>query len=295
MNCSAVMSKLRHIGELLYASTNIYTLAIDLGNRKLVEIPKEHLNNCLCQKMSRITGINASFDHIYNKCEMAPMVNRQIIYRCPYDLFNIIVPVFDGKRLVAALQCGPILTCEPEEYLEKELIPCWHPKEEYLPSLLEELSSYPSGDTNQIIALSETMATLIHADHISMQNCNEKDDFSDHEQCTNIIDSIINFVTANYAENITLSDAAKYAYVNPSHLSRVFNKEMNCNFRSYINGIRIEKAKMLLCCSELNIAEICNQVGFSDQSYFNKIFKQMEKVTPGQYRKQTQARWARRS
>ncbi|HWQ78724.1 MAG TPA: helix-turn-helix domain-containing protein [Anaerovoracaceae bacterium] len=295
MSSSAIMSKLRHVGELFYVTTHICTLAIDLGNRKLVEIPKNHLNNCLCQRMRSITGIDASFDHVYNLCTMTANINRQIIYRCPYDFFNIIVPVFEDNQLVAALQGGPILTYKPEVYLEKVLIPYWNPKEEYIPLLLEELSTYPSGDINHVIALSEIMSSLVHADHIDTRSRQESDDFSEHEQCSNLIVSILNFVTANYAENITLGDAAKYAYVNPSHLSRIFNREMNCNFRSYLNGIRIEKAKDLLCRSELNIVEICNRVGFCDQSYFNKIFKQMERVTPGQYRKQTQAQWAHRS
>ena len=60
---------------------------------------------------------------------------------------------------------------------------------------------------------------------------------------------------------------------------------MNCNFRSYLNNIRVEKAKELLISSDLSIADIGNQVGFSDQSYFNKIFKEHEGMTPGQYRR----------
>ncbi len=285
MNQSATISRLRHVGELLYTTTNIYTLAINIGTKRLVEIPKEHLDNCLCQKMKRLTGIHATFDHIYNKCEMASNVNRQIIYKCPYNLSNIIVPVFEGKKLVAALQGGPILTQDPDEYLEKELIPRWKPNKRDISLMREELRSYPVGDTNQLIAISETMAALVHMDQDMILSNDERDAFSKHEQCPNFINSIIGFVTANYAENITLGDAAKYAYVNPSHLSRVFNKEMNCHFRSYLNGIRIEKAKNLLSCSNMSIAEICNQVGFTDQSYFNKIFKQYEHLTPGQYRK----------
>lgn len=59
---------------------------------------------------------------------------------------------------------------------------------------------------------------------------------------------------------------------------------MNCNFRSYLNNIRIEKAKELLANTDLSLADIGNQVGFTDQSYFNKIFRKHENLTPGQYR-----------
>ena len=47
----------------------------------------------------------------------------------------------------------------------------------------------------------------------------------------------------------------------------------------------MEKAKELLQNRELSIARIAVQLGYNDQSYFDKVFKRYEAITPAQYRK----------
>lgn len=281
-----ILSRLCQAGNLLYATTNVYSLVIDTKNKRLIEVPQCHLDHCFCQVMAKQVGIDISYDHVYKRCDVSTNVNKQIIYKCPFGFSNIIIPVFNGKELVAALQAGPVLNMDPDEYLKKRVLPLWNLSDKNIEALRNNLKQYPSGDINYLVALSETMSALIDNSNNTTPIISEESmEVSDHRISNNMVNSILDFITSNYAENITLSDAAKYAYVNPSHLSRVFNKKMNCNFRSYLNGIRIEKAKELLTYSDLSIAEIVNQVGFSDQSYFNKIFKEHEGVTPGQYRR----------
>ena len=287
---STEIKRLYHIGSLLYATTNVYCLAIDIEKHTLVEIPQCHLDHCFCQQIAKRSGINISYDHIYHKCDISTNINKQVIYECPFGLSNIIVPVFKGTKCVSALHAGPILTMDPREYLEKKILPIWNLKEKEIVPLLEDLKHYPQGDTNYVIALSELMSSLVDSKYIQNLTLHHEPgedlplEDSNHQIKSNLITSVVDFITSNYAENITLSDAAKYAYVNPSHLSREFNKSMNCNFRSYLNNIRIEKAKELLANTDLSLADIGNQVGFTDQSYFNKIFRKHEDLTPGQYR-----------
>lgn len=288
---SKEIKRLYHIGSLLYATTNVYCLAIDIERHTLVEVPQCHLDQCFCQQIARRSGINISYDHVYHKCDISTNINKQVIYECPFGLSNIIVPVFEGKKCIAALHAGPILTMNPREYLEKKILPIWNLKEKEIQPLLEDLKNYPHGDTNYVIALSELMSSLVDSNYIQNLPSPHHDyagdsqlKYSDHQIKSNLITSVVDFITSNYTENITLSDAAKYTYVNPSHLSREFNKNMNCNFRSYLNNIRIEKAKELLANTDLSLADIGNQVGFTDQSYFNKIFRKHENLTPGQYR-----------
>ena len=284
----SALNKLYFAGNLLYATTNVYCLAIDLVNRKLIEIPKEHLEGCFCKKLAKITGMDVNFDHVYKKCELSTNVNQQIVYTCPFGLSNIIVPVFEGDRLVAALQAGPILTQGIDDYLRDNVLTRWRLSVSGLRHLKKELEAYPVGDVNYLIAISEVMAALMTCQPSELESGKGKNleqDFSSNQTCSNLISSILSFITSNYAEDITLTDVAKHAYVNPSHLSRVWGKNMNCNFRAYLNSVRVEKAKELLLATEMSIADICNQVGFTDQSYFNKIFKKSEDMTPGEYRK----------
>ena len=277
-------------GNLLYATTNIYCLAVDLENKRLVEIPKDHLEQCFCKKLARITGMDVSFDHVYQKCALSANINHQILYTCPFGLSNIIVPVFEDGHLVAALQAGPVLTQDVDSYLRDHVLSRWKLSASGQRHLREELATYPSGDTNYMIAVSELMAALLRHDpsvpvtapaptqSVEVSTGNER-------TCSDLVNSILSFIAANYAEDITLTAVAKQAYVNPSHLSRVFNRNMNCNFRAYLNNVRLDKARDLLLGTDMSIAEISSQVGFADQSYFNKLFKQAEGMAPSQYRK----------
>ena len=59
---------------------------------------------------------------------------------------------------------------------------------------------------------------------------------------------------------------------------------MGVSFSNYLNKIRIEQSKLLLKNTDFSIVEIAMEVGFEDQSYFSKVFKNLTKMTPKQYR-----------
>ena len=59
---------------------------------------------------------------------------------------------------------------------------------------------------------------------------------------------------------------------------------MQPSYRNYLNKIRIEQSKLLLKNTDSSIVEIAMEVGFEDQSYFSKVFKNLTKMTPKQYR-----------
>lgn len=99
-----------------------------------------------------------------------------------------------------------------------------------------------------------------------------------------IISKTVKYVSDNYMHRITLEDTARKIFVSPSYLSRVFSAEMNMSFTEFVSEMRVQKSCLLLRSDNLSISEIASLVGFSDQSYFNKVFKKKIGVTPKQYR-----------
>src|SRR5687767_7013198 len=88
--------------------------------------------------------------------------------------------------------------------------------------------------------------------------------------------------------NLTLSlkQISESLHVHPSYLSREFSKYFdNLSFGDYIRKLRIEKAMDLLGNSDHSLSEIAYLTGFSDQSHFNRIFKQHTGKNPSVYRK----------
>ena len=71
----------------------------------------------------------------------------------------------------------------------------------------------------------------------------------------------------------------------PNYFSKVFKEEMGCTFSHYLSKLRIDRSKALLLVSKLSIREICDAVGYEEQSYFIKVFTRFTGVTPGKFRK----------
>ncbi len=95
------------------------------------------------------------------------------------------------------------------------------------------------------------------------------------------------YVDENYASHdLTLSNVAKFFYVNSSYLSRTFKKEMGISFIEYLTTVRMEKAINLLSeKKELRTFEIADAVGISDPNYFGTCFKKYTGISVSSYRK----------
>jgi AraC-like DNA-binding protein/ligand-binding sensor protein len=108
--------------------------------------------------------------------------------------------------------------------------------------------------------------------------------FSDVKN-VNVIHKALQYMRQNYFEKVSLNSVAKIVDLTPSYFSKVFKKEMGCNFNAYMNSIRIEKSIMLLRNEKLTIANIATAVGFEDQSYFTKVFKRVTGASPHRFMK----------
>lgn len=85
--------------------------------------------------------------------------------------------------------------------------------------------------------------------------------------------------------NISLCSLAQQLNVHPVHLSRAVPKYLSINLGDYIRQIKIKKAIPLLLSSNLSLTQIAYELGFSDQSHFNRVFKSYLKLNPRDYRK----------
>lgn len=100
----------------------------------------------------------------------------------------------------------------------------------------------------------------------------------------NVIHQSVQYLATHYRERVTLEEMARRVYLSPSYFSRVFRQETGETFSGYLNRLRIERSKELLRHKELRLTDIAQKVGFEDQSYFTKVFKKLEGVTPLRYR-----------
>ncbi len=93
------------------------------------------------------------------------------------------------------------------------------------------------------------------------------------------------FIQANFTRDLALEEVASHAGVSKSYLSRVFPEYAGKHFCSYLQQLRIERAKELLRLTDDHIYEIAFKVGFWNSRYFCKVFRDTVGMTPADYRR----------
>lgn len=93
------------------------------------------------------------------------------------------------------------------------------------------------------------------------------------------------YIHQHYNKPITLENVCDATGFSISYFSTMFKKETGEGFSKYLTRVRIDQAKELLQSTGLSVADICEQVGYSDLKHFTATFKRMTSLNPGQYRK----------
>jgi two-component system response regulator YesN len=99
------------------------------------------------------------------------------------------------------------------------------------------------------------------------------------------IKEILSYINDHYMEyEFSISVLADAFKMSASNFSHFFKNRMACTVTDYINNIRIERTKYLLCNSELSVQDISTRVGYLYVSSLLRKFKTVVGMTPGEYR-----------
>ncbi len=108
-------------------------------------------------------------------------------------------------------------------------------------------------------------------------------------QPKSIAEEIKQYIHTHYGDDLTRNDLAEIVFLNPDYLARLFKKETGISLGSYVIQVRITAAKNLLETTHLSVYTIANKVGYTNYSYFSKLFKQEVGLPPNEYKKEQQA------
>ena len=95
----------------------------------------------------------------------------------------------------------------------------------------------------------------------------------------------LEYINNNLNSVFSLEDICEHIRVSKYYLCHKFKKIVGMTVGDYVLSRRISVARKYLRGSDITISEVAEKVGFSSFSYFSKIFKQYEGVTPSEFRK----------
>jgi AraC-like DNA-binding protein len=128
------------------------------------------------------------------------------------------------------------------------------------------------------------MALILLVNHYSAYISSQRSP-DPKRQALGRIAPLFEFLETHYNQAISVEDAAGFLGVSKPHFMRLFKQVTGQSFVPYLNHFRIAKAQALLTSSRKPIAELSQEVGFCDQSYFGSVFRKTVRMTPLTYRR----------
>lgn len=101
---------------------------------------------------------------------------------------------------------------------------------------------------------------------------------------TSMVENLDGYIRENVGDEISNTELGAIFGYHPFYISRMLKSKKGITLHQYVISYRMKCALRLLECSDKSIADIAEETGFTDASYFTKIFKSQMGMTPKEYR-----------
>lgn len=265
----------KDIEELTYdffIATGINLLIMDASFNKLNYVSYTFSKKYCKIIQSTETGRRLCLDSdnkLLNQCKETKAATSHI---CPAGLIDLAVPIINEDTIIGYILLGQIKYKDAftvnETLLEEKGVDIYLLKKEY-----NNLILFSNAKIKSIINLASILAKHFLTEKIIKQKQIPE------------LQTVIDFIDANLEKNLTISYIEKQTYISKSSLYSLFHNNFHCTIKEYINKKRIKRACHMLLYSNQSIEYISEFVGFSSGPYFSKVFKNIMKMSPIQYKK----------
>ena len=227
--------------------------------RMVHSIPAEYEKCVACDKAACKRALNEKDTHIYT---------------CRYGFTEAVSPLYNFGTLTGFLMMGQVFECD------KDMKPM-RPERENIEKLGEPMreaaAEIPLVDAEMVRSYVRIMT--ICAQYLTLSNA-----IPSSKQT--VAEMAKKFIFDNYKSKLTISDICSEIGCSKSTLITAFKKQFGTTVNSYVTEVRLKEAANMLAIGDKNIGEIAIQTGFSDQSYFSKVFSAKFGVPPSEYTKE---------
>ncbi len=147
---------------------------------------------------------------------------------------------------------------------------------------------FPKADHHVFFAEMTGASTIYQAQECLMRQIQwvvEQLAQTENESGSRIIDSVIQFLDANYQDfNVSSKSVALECHISVPYLNSLFKQKTGKTLAAYLKQLRLEKAKQMLVETSLSVEAIARKVGFENTKYFYTLFKNEYGASPSSYR-----------
>lgn len=105
---------------------------------------------------------------------------------------------------------------------------------------------------------------------------------------SNLVENCISYIEKHFSEEISLESEAQRLFISPNYLSQLVKKQLDTSVTKYVLKTRIKHARELLKNTDMRVYEVSLKVGYKDEKYFHRVFKNQIGFTPEEYRRNSQ-------
>ena len=222
-----------------------------------------------CHRMLKTdTGKKRCFCADAELIEKAKENGRPVSHICHAGLVDTAVPMIKDGVTVGYIMIGRVRTGEEPSDVVERLAWLGDPPED-IERRYKRLSFFTKERLDSLISLISSILFdgAVRIDYESLEGAAKE------------------FIKTNLSGELSVQILCKRLFISKNQLYLLFKRSFGCTVNEYITDKRIEKAKELLASTKESAKQIADRVGISNYTYFSKLFKSREGLTPMQYRK----------
>ncbi|MEW4411578.1 AraC family transcriptional regulator [Clostridium sp. AN503] len=152
--------------------------------------------------------------------------------------------------------------------------------------ILESTSQLPYMNSLMLCLLQETIIRLLQNDFTGshMENEHLVTGARQHYQ-DEFLEKILAYIDENICKPMTIAEICQKFSLSRSSLQILFKENLNQSPKKYINELKMEKSRQMICEDKYTISEIALMMGFNSIHYFSRAFTQKYRISPSEYSK----------
>ena len=260
------LAKLQSVLNDFYVATGVHISLSDLQFRYVATVTSPVQDFCEHWKSSGGNpACRIADEQLFRQCEK----DREMhLHRCHAGLVDICIPVQKDGTLLGYLIMGRMR--EFDELPENAVVPNREiAKERYRAHPL-----YTKERANALANLATILTTYILSEDLILAKKSEE------------AEKLISYIEKHLTDPLSAEQICHDMHLSKTGLYRLFSEHLGCGVNQYITARRMEVARELLLHTDLPVSEICTRSGVSNYTYFCRLFKKRNGITPLQYRKQ---------